>query len=239
MSYNRIRKRPGQGTEREAINKVVILNEEVPVLMKPRGGAIDGTLARDLTNTGDEDVLLAGCLVGLVSATGKYANSVIGCLESAVAASGTTLVVGTAVAEEIVRRIGTSGTIEIYGPATAGATVGSETLNLTAVDTGAGELTVDATVAAYLEGSFITADDGSGDIKTFVSETYGITVTDEKREDMDAPFELICIGGAYVEVASLTVGQLAYDSLDSSLQAFIKQSLREHTVGFAFRDDFE
>ena len=70
---------------------------------------IDGTHARDPLNGTDIDVLRAGTLLGRITASGKYAPSVLGILSQAAAASATTVNVSAAVASEIVHRIGRTG----------------------------------------------------------------------------------------------------------------------------------
>src|SRR5262245_22792973 len=92
-----------------------------------QGRIINGTKSADSTNTGDTRYLRAGLLMGKISATGLYANSVIGVTTAAAAAAATTITVGAATVTELVRRVGSTGTFKLTGPTVANGPVLSET----------------------------------------------------------------------------------------------------------------
>lgn len=115
------------------------------------GKVIAGAASRDPGNAGDADVLRAGLLMGKISTVvnslgtvGHYAPSVIGLSTDALTGSGTTLATSAAIATEIVRRCGATGTLKLTGPPTASGTVRTLTATYSAVDTATGEVTITA-----------------------------------------------------------------------------------------------
>lgn len=132
---------PGMGTLKTTAARAVLKGGDARYF--PGGRIIDASESRDLGNTGNTDVLRAGLLMGKITSSGKYAPSIIGTVASAYD-GGTTLTVSAAVAAEIVRRIGTSGTLVVIGPEAAAGTVRSLTLTFSAVDTSTGAVTVTA-----------------------------------------------------------------------------------------------
>src|SRR5580658_184250 len=70
---------------------------------------VDGNLTSCPFNAPYVFQILAGTLMGRVSATQKFTNSVLGLTTSATAASATTIQTDVNTATEIVRRIGASG----------------------------------------------------------------------------------------------------------------------------------
>lgn len=103
---------------------------------------INGSLSRDAGNTGDVDVLRAGKLMGKITATGLYAPSVIGVTGEAIDNTETVVDIAAGVATEIIRRIGSTGTVKIVGPPTAAGTVRAVTATFSAV--GATSITITA-----------------------------------------------------------------------------------------------
>ena len=121
---------PGVKTTRTATPRNLTITVDGRVLL-PRGRIIDGAESRDPLNTGDLDVLRAGIVMGMITASGKYAPAIIGVLAGAYDKDGsdkTSMTVAAAVAVEIVRRIGTTGTFKITGPPTVAGTVVNETI---------------------------------------------------------------------------------------------------------------
>lgn len=110
----------------------------------PGGRIINGTKSRDPGNSGAIDRLRAGLLMGVITSSGYYAPAVIGVTTGALTNSGTTLNVPAAVATEIVRRIGTTGTFKLTGPPTAAGTVRTLTVTYSAVNTSTGDITITA-----------------------------------------------------------------------------------------------
>ena len=130
---------PGVGAELVSAVRELLCVEAQAGDMLPFAATIDGTLTRDPDNptTSRSDVLRDGLPMGQVSATLKYANSIIGVLAAAVANGATQLnCLTTAEAAEITRRIGASGTFYVTGPATAGGTVRSILATFSAVGSG-------------------------------------------------------------------------------------------------------
>lgn len=155
---------PGIGSEYEAEFRRIFWSENGKHLL-PTGVVVDGTKSRDPGNTGYTDTLRAGMLLGKITATGKYAPSVIGVTTVAYTPGASTVTVGLAAAAELVRRIGTSGTFTLTGPAVASGTVRSATVTYSAVDTATGIITVTAMTSTT-----------SADSMTVVHTTPGVTL---------------------------------------------------------------
>jgi hypothetical protein len=114
-------------------------------VLLPGGVLVDGAKSRDPSNADGVDVLQFGLLMGMITESGKYAPSIIGLLTVAYDDdTSTTLTVPTAVAAEIVRRIGPTGTFKLTGPATAAGTVRTITVTYSAVNLTTGVITVTA-----------------------------------------------------------------------------------------------
>lgn len=180
------------------------------------GRIIDGTLARDPDNTGDTNVLRAGLIMGRVTASGKYANSIIGVTGAAYTSGGTSLTVTTQAAAEIVRRIGTSGTFKIVGPPSAAGTVATATVTFSAVNTGTGVVTVTNIGANYISGSLIVPTDGSETFKTVIPDGFGVNVFTSAGSAADQPFSPLPIAGTIVSA------NLINWPTDTSLRAYVK-----------------
>jgi hypothetical protein len=87
------------------------------------GIVIDGDKARDPLNTGNVDTLRAGLLMGKITSGGLWAPSVIGVTSEAIDNTETAVDLPAAVATELTRRVGASGTFKLVGPPTAAGTV--------------------------------------------------------------------------------------------------------------------
>lgn len=96
------------------------------------GRTIAGAYSRD-PGSGVPTVLRAGLLLGKRSSDGYYAPSGIGLTGEALDSTETVLTVSEAVGDEIVRRIGASGTFKLTGPPTAAGTVRTSTITYSAV----------------------------------------------------------------------------------------------------------
>jgi hypothetical protein len=124
---------PGIGTVRTAEFRKVLASPNGLQLL-PGGVVIDGDAARDPLNTGYLTTLRAGMLLGKITATGLFAPAVIGVTTAAIAGTGTSLTVSAATGVELVRRIGSSGTLKIVGPHVAGGRVRTRTLTYSGVN---------------------------------------------------------------------------------------------------------
>lgn len=204
----------------------IVLKSDQGVAFLPEGKTIDGALSRDPLNTGDLDVLRAGMLMGKITASNKYAPSVLGLTTNAEAASSVSIEVSAATAVELVRRLGTTGTFNLTGPPTAGGTVITEVVTYTAVNTTTGVITVDAITAAFVANSLVQPVDGSEDFVTVVGDGNGINVTDENRDDVDVQFAHTQGGPAFLLAGIVDPANiLNFSPLDSALQTFVKGKL--------------
>ncbi len=213
---------PGLREAKTASYRVVFLSVEKAHL--PGGRYLDGTKARDTSNTGDTDRLQAGTIIGkLTAAPNDYANSIIGLSTVALTTVATTLQTTAAVAQEIVRRIGTSGTFKLIGPPSAAGTVATTTVTFSAVNTSTGAITITATGVAYVANSIIAPTDGSEAPITFISDVDGdpVIVTDSDGTSLPrVELPKFPIGGVVI-----SNNLIFYSSLDSSLKTWLKQQI--------------
>ncbi|MEM7227250.1 MAG: hypothetical protein AAF432_00400 [Planctomycetota bacterium] len=226
MSMNPVVGTPGIKSGSEAVQRIVRKSDQ-GVRWANGYQIIDGANARDTGNTGDTDVLRAGMVMGKITSGGKYAPSFLGALAALhdTAVVTTTMTVPAAVAAEIVRRIGSSGTFKITGPPTAAGTVATETVTFSAVNTSTGAITITATSADFVAGSFIQPTDGSETPKCLVDDGYGIQVTDHDNLDTDVEFPKPLIGGM------LDSSQIIDWPSDTSLQAWLVGQLNADGLG--------
>jgi len=223
----------GLRTARTATHRLIFRDGTITGWLS-QGKIINGSLARDSGNTGDLDVLRPGLLMGKITSGGKYAPSVIGVLTQAEIATATSVTVSAAQAVELVRRVGSTGTLRFVGPPTANGTVATFTETYSAVNTGNGVVTVSALDAALVAGSFLVANDGSQIPVTFIPDGYGVKATDIDGLNLDVPFPAMPIAGV------ITVEQfLPVWPTDTSLQAWIRTNLSTLSGGkFVFSDQF-
>jgi len=195
---------------------------------------VDGNLTSCPSNAPYIFEILAGMLMGRVTATQKFANSVLGLTTGAAASGATTIQTDVNTAAEIVRRIGAAGTFALTGPPTAGGTVASQTITYTAVNLTTGAITCSAASAAAVSGSLIQPTDGSQTILTMVGDVYGIKVTDQtnvNRVDVFDP-QLLLAGG------TINSQMIVNYPSDVSLQAYVKAALKAFCGhGLTFSDD--
>jgi hypothetical protein len=222
---------PGIGSTRTATPRK-ILASVAGLLCLPGGKIIDGSKSRDLNNAGDIDVLTAGLLMGKIAASGKYAPSILGVLQSAYTSGGTTITVTAAQAAEIVRRVGTSGNLIVIGPPSSGGTVAAITKAFSAVNTTTGVITIANIGANMIAGSLVCTDDGTADPVTLIIDEYGIKVTDEDAANIDVPFPTFAVAGM------IDASQIRDYPSDNSLKAWVKSKLRTNGYGFLFDNDF-
>jgi len=135
--------RPGFGTGQLAQRRNVSRNGAFDFY--PAGGVIEGTKARDPGNSAYSVLALRpGLLMGKITSSGYWANSVVGLSTGALTNTGTTLATSAAIATEIVRRFGATGTFKLTGPPTASGTVRTLTATYSAVNTTTGDVTITA-----------------------------------------------------------------------------------------------
>lgn len=174
MSWGFVPGQPGIRSAKVARHKVVFRGGFYPDIL-PGGQNIDATKSRDPSNTDDVATLQTGLLMGKITSGGLYAPSILGTLP-AVAVGATSITVSVAVAVELNRRVGASGTFKATGPPVAGGTVVTETITYSAVSVITGVITCTATVNAFIIGSFLQPTDGSETPITFINDGYGIPV---------------------------------------------------------------
>lgn len=134
---------PGVQTTKTATPRRITISPQ-GLMILPGGKIIDGSKSRDPLNTGYLSELRPGLLMGEITASGKYAPSVIGITGEALSSDESELTVSTAVATELVRRVGSSGTFKLTGPPTAAGTVRTVTVTYSGVDTATGVITITA-----------------------------------------------------------------------------------------------
>lgn len=192
----------------------------------PGKGVINGTKSRDPNNTGYVTTLRSGLL--LAKYDGKYATWGIGSLASAAAASATSFTVSTGEATEIVRRVGTSGTLRGIGPPTAAGTVANISITFSAVNTSTGVVTCSALSAALVAGSVIAEPNYDTPI-TYVPESKGVLLPEDGTSDVDSRIPISAL---------VDYDQLLPAPTDASLKTWIKQSMSTLEGGkFAFDDN--
>lgn len=161
------------------------------------GCFIDASESRDPLNTNYPHVLRPGLIMGMIAATGLWAPSILGLVTAAYTSGGTSLTVSPATATEIVRRVGTSGTLDLTHAPTAGGTVVAQAnLTYSAVNTTTGVLTVTDIGANVIAGSIIGhPTDGSSTPLGILGGIDGIRVTDEDGNNVDTQCASMLIGG--------------------------------------------
>lgn len=238
---------PGVKTGKTATPRKVLISDR-GIQYVPGGVVIDGSKSRDTGNTGDLDVLRAGTLLGKITASGKYAPSIIGLTTALHDTSEvtTTLTLPAAVVTEIQRRIGASGTFKLIGPPSAGGTVDVEVVTYSAIASST-TLTITQTSADFAAGSIVAPNDGSESPLCLIGDSrdaYGIKVTDDNDDDQDTPLAQPVIGGL------VDASQIVHYSSDTAVKAWTKKALnglvfdttsityRGTLGGFVFDDDF-
>lgn len=224
---------PGVGAEKLARHRVIAADGYLDML--PGGLVLDGAKTRDPDNpdySADgataQKRLRAGLLVGQVTASGKYANSILGVLQAAYTSGGTELTVTAAQAAEIVRRVGSSGSLKAIGPPTAAGTVATTSVTFSDVDTATGVITVTDLGVDKIAGTFIAATDGSQTPLTFLPDGWELIVPDQ---DGDLPFPQPPIAG------NVNASNLLPWPSDSSLKAWVRSSLNSYGK-FVFTEQY-
>ena len=225
---------PGIGSARSTTPREITAANAQFAQFLPGLRTIDGSRSRDPLNSPDVDVLRAGMVFGKTTSGngGKYAPSILGVLLNAAAAAATSLTVSAAVATELVRRIGASGTFKLTGPPTAAGTVATQTVTYSAVNTSTGVITCTAIGAAAIAGSFVQPTDGSETPITLLGNRWGVKVTDLSGASADTLEDQFLIA-AHVKTANI----VNYPT-DTSLIAWLKAALRTNCPAMTFDDSF-
>ena len=224
---------PGIRAVQVASPRILFKASSVLPDMLPQGKLIDGTKAADPLNGTNTDVLETGVLMGKISATGLYGASVLGVTTVANAIGDAIVTCSVATATELVRRIGTSGTFTLTGPAVASGIVISATVTYSAVNLTTGVITCTALLNAFIAGSFIQPTDGSQTPITLIPDGYGIKVSDVNGVRQTVQFPIVPIGGLL-----LTSSIINYPT-DPSLINWLKVRLNsQNNGGFSFDDGY-
>ncbi len=203
-----------------------------PISYLPPGKLIDGVNASDIGNTPITN-LRAGLLMGKITATGLYANSIIGVTNGAIAQGATSITVLAAVVTELVRKIGATGTFTLVGPSTANGVVATEVVTYSAAS--GTTITVTATQFAHVTASFIMPTDGSQTPTTLIADPdSGIPVIDfVTGSRQTVQFPRLPIEGCIDTSMIINYGT------DTSLNAWIKARLNGLDGGqFTFTDRY-
>lgn len=226
---------PGLGTERESVQRKLLLTDQGAVIW-PRGKLVDGDNARDPLNTGDLDVLRAGMVMGKITASDLLGASIIG-KTGAGYTSGTSLTLVASAAVEMNRRFGGDGTAEvrIVGAASNTGTTNEETITHSAINTTTGVVTITALSNDYIAGSLIIANDGCEDFVGLVGDGSGLKVTDIDSANVDAPLHNLVVGGVLDVGRIINYPAAAY----TTLITWIKGEIRAKGLGYVFSDDLD
>ena len=229
--------KPGVQTTYSAIPREVFLANRQFAQFVAQPVTIDGTLSSNPSNAPFTWLLFAGTAMGRVTATGKYANSIIGSITAAYAHSGgssTTLTTDVNTAAEIVRRIGTAGTFKLTGPPTSGGALTTQAVTYSAVNLTTGAITITATSADAISGSYIQPTDGSEVIVTLICDPYGTKVVDQLNTTRVDVFDarLLAAGG------TINTACVMNYPTDTSLKAWFKAAIKTTCPAVNFSDDF-
>ncbi|HYH63255.1 MAG TPA: hypothetical protein VD866_01010, partial [Urbifossiella sp.] len=221
--------RSGVSAKRAVAHKIVAQDGLYSFL--PGGGVIDGAKSRDWSNADSTLNLQPGLLMGEVTASGKYAPTILGVTQGAYTSGGTSITVTAAQAVEIARRVGTSGNLYYIGPPAAAGTVATlGPIAFSAINTGTGVITTATLGANLIAGGLVVAGDGSETPITFIPDGWGIPVGSDSA---DVSFPQIPTAGLL-----RTDGIIGYPT-DTSLRAWLRASLNRAGGGlFQFTDRF-
>lgn len=192
---------------------------------------MSGAATRDSGNTGNLDAIRPGTLIGKITASGKFAPSILGVTTGAYTSGGLSITVSAAQAVEIVRRVGATGSLRYIGPPTAAGTVAiSAAIAYSAINQTTGVITTADIGADKIAGTFVCANDGTHLPMFPLGETDGMKVTDRDGASQDQDFWPPVSGG-------LQFGQMLPLPTDTSLIAWVKTQLETY-CNFIWDNDF-
>ena len=229
---------PGVGTTKTATPRQ-ILATMAGVLTLPGGKIIAGASARDHKNTGDLDTLRAGILLGKITASGKYAPSVLGLVTEDTSAASPNVKVEESAGDELERRVGASGNLKLIGAPTDTGTVAiSADLAYNSIGAAAGGVRTIVLAAncpaVYVDGSFLCAADGSHLPKTVVIKETGIKVTDRDNVNIDVELAQFLLCGILKATQIINYPAAAL----TTLRAWVKAQLQGDGRHILFDDDY-
>ncbi len=192
---------PGLGTSRTYTPRNIWWGDAGTTVYAPGGRVIASADARDPLNTANVSVLRPGLLLGKVSASGNFGQSVIGIGTEALDGGETAFTLSAATAVELVRRQGATGTFKITGPPVAGGTVRTMTATYSAVDTTTGVVTMTALGVADVQTIAFAAGTDAGTFKL----TYKGLVTDSLAYNVSAADMQIALRALHGDLVAVTV----------------------------------
>ena len=181
------------------------------------------------------DILRAGNMLGIVTATSKYGSSVIGTLAAAVTTSSTSFYANAQVIAELARRTGGSGTFTIVGLAATNSTaVTSQTVTFSAATGTTITTTALGTSGAAVQlGALIMPADGSQTPRVILGHQTGVKMSNTAGTRADQVTDRLLIGG-FINASKI----VWYPTTGTVIQAWIKSQLRGVGQYFTFNDDF-
>lgn len=223
--------RPGVGTALTAQRRYVFRDGHFDVF--PRGGYVEGTKSRDPGNSAYSVFSLRpGLMMGKITTGGYWAPAIIGVTTGAYTSGGTELTVSAAQAAYLVARVGSSGTFNLIGPASAAASNNTTQVTYSAVDTATGVITITDIGANRIAGCFVAPEDGSQVPRTVLPDGHNLLIDEDVLGDVDFP--RIPVAGI-VEVDNV----IDWPS-DTTLKTYVRESMSTLAGGkFVFSDQFE
>jgi len=216
-------------------------------LVLPGGKIIDGAESRDPLNTGYLHTIRAGMLMGKITASGKYAPSVLGLVATDTSTGSPNVEVVESAGDELERRVGASGNLRLIGaPTDTGVVAISASLAYNSIGAAAGgkrTIVLAANCpAVYVDGSFLCAADGTHLPLGLIAKETGYRVTDLDGNNLDIEMHEMLIGGC-IKASQI----LNYPASGlTTLRQWVKDALNSRGVGvvvnsggtFKFDDDF-
>lgn len=210
---------PGPRAAYPILSKSVMNSDFTSFL--PGGGRIDGALTRDVTNTLRPTLLNPGLLMGQVTATKRWANSILGISANAYTSGGTSITVSVAQATEIVRRVGATGNLLYVGPPAASGTVAVlGPIAYSAIVPATGVITTATLGANLIAGGYVISTDGSGVPKSFIFDGTGLDLASDI-----AAVPAVCEWPKIPVAGQVNASKLLYWPTDTSLRAWVMAQL--------------
>lgn len=192
---------------------------------------VNPALCYDAGNTPNIRSIRAGMPFGIVTASGRFATSFIGTVQTAYASGGTSLTVTPATAVVLNARIGASGTFKLAAPPTAAGVVRFHIVTYSAINTTTGVVTVNDIGADVIAGSMVMPNDGSEYPRGLLDDGYGMQCLDP---DTGTSLSAVQFGdqtGNLLVSGLLDVSGIVGYPTDTSLKAWYKQLLNGLATG--------
>jgi hypothetical protein len=241
---------PRIGSEIPSTPRKILLSQNGKMVL-PGGKILDGAESRDPLNTGYLTTLRAGMLLGKITASGKYAPTIIGLTTADTSTGSTDLTVIESAGDELERRVGASGNLRLIGaPTDTGVVAISASLGYDSIAAASGGnrvITLSANApAVYVDGSFLCAADGTHLPMGIFGKETGIKVTDDDGNNLDIELHQLLIGGIviagniinYPAAALTTLRQWVKNALNSRTSLAVGVISLNQGGTFKFDDDY-